>query len=60
VVASLSVGGWGGSRYFSYAVGSERNRTSFVNGILDLAKEYELDGIDFECVHPSLHFAVRL
>ncbi|KAH6914418.1 endochitinase [Coprinopsis sp. MPI-PUGE-AT-0042] len=54
VVASLSVGGWGGSRYFSYAVGSERNRTAFVGAILDLAKEYELDGIDFDWEYPGM------
>lgn len=39
---------WTGSRFFSVAVGSEANRTAFVNTITNLAEKYKLDGVDFE------------
>ena len=48
VVASLSIGGWGGSRYFSTGVGSATNRTAMVGAVLDLVRDYELEGVDFE------------
>ncbi|KAF9010611.1 glycoside hydrolase superfamily, partial [Cyathus striatus] len=50
VTASLSVGGWTGSRWFSTNVGSAENRTSFVHTITKVATKYDLDGIDFERV----------
>jgi chitinase len=49
--ASLSLGGWGGSEYFSSSVATQSNRTDLVNAILGLVSKYDLDGIDFECVH---------
>lgn len=48
--ALLSIGGWTGSIYFSNAVGSAQNRTAFARAIVALAKKYNLDGVDFECV----------
>lgn len=48
VGAILSVGGWGGSRFFSTAVGDETNRTAFIQSLLSLVSEYGLDGLDFE------------
>jgi len=48
VEALLSLGGWTGSRYFSTAVGSPENRTTFVKAVVDIADKYGLDGIDFE------------
>jgi chitinase len=60
VSASLSIGGWAGSVYFSSAVATSANRTMFAKAILDVVSTYDLDGIDFECVFTSciihLHF----
>ncbi|KAL0956895.1 hypothetical protein HGRIS_003001 [Hohenbuehelia grisea] len=53
VSASLSIGGWAGSRFFSTSVGSPNNRTAFVKAIVDLAKQYKLDGIDFDWEYPG-------
>jgi chitinase len=50
VMAAVSIGGWGGSEYFSSAVGSAQNRTAFVQTVLNLVSQYNLDGIDFEYV----------
>ncbi|KAF5385974.1 hypothetical protein D9615_002273 [Tricholomella constricta] len=50
VKASLSIGGWTGSRWFSANVGSAQNRTAFVKSVTGLVKKYSLDGIDFEYV----------
>lgn len=47
VIASVSVGGWSGSRYFSQAVTSQ-NRSTFVKTILDMVDKYQFDGVDFE------------
>lgn len=46
--ASISVGGWSGSQYFSWNFGNAANRTNFVQKCLDLVKKYNLDGLDFE------------
>ncbi|KAJ8518111.1 hypothetical protein ONZ45_g4793 [Pleurotus djamor] len=53
VKASLSIGGWAGSRYFSSNVGSPENRTSFVGAITQLVHDYHLDGIDFDWEYPN-------
>ncbi|KIY44386.1 glycoside hydrolase [Fistulina hepatica ATCC 64428] len=53
VKALLSIGGWTGSGYFSWAVGSAENRTTFKNTVLDLVNEYVLDGIDFDWEYPG-------
>jgi len=37
-----------GSIYWSTAVGSSKNRTTFVNTLLNVVKKYDLDGLDFE------------
>ena len=50
VKASLSIGGWTGSIYYSSNVATEANRTALVNAVLGLVKKYDLDGIDFEFV----------
>lgn len=54
VVASLSIGGWGGSRYFSTGVGSATNRTAMVGAVLDLVRDYELEGVDFDWEYPGM------
>jgi chitinase len=46
-VASISIGGWTGSGYFSSAVTPE-NRSTFVNAVLGLVARFNLDGVDFE------------
>ncbi|KAJ3992507.1 glycoside hydrolase superfamily [Lentinula boryana] len=53
VNAHVSVGGWGGSIYFSTAVGSAENRTQFVKAITDFAANYSLDGINFDWEYPN-------
>ena len=49
--AFVTVGGWTGSQYFSTAVGSAENRTAFVKTMTNLVEQYDLDGVDFECVY---------
>jgi len=46
-VASVSIGGWIGSAYFSSAV-TPANRSKFVKAVLDMVAKYNLDGVDFE------------
>ncbi|KAH6915081.1 endochitinase [Coprinopsis sp. MPI-PUGE-AT-0042] len=53
VKALISVGGWTGSRFFSTAVGSAKNRTTFVRTVLDFARKHKLDGIDFDWEYPG-------
>ncbi|CAA7268343.1 unnamed protein product [Cyclocybe aegerita] len=52
VKALLSIGGYTGSKYFSTAVGTPQNRTAFLKAIVDIATQYELDGIDFDWEFP--------
>jgi len=54
VKASLSIGGWTGSRWFSANVGSAQNRTAFVMSVTGLVKQYKLDGIDFDWEYPGI------
>ncbi|KAF9462447.1 endochitinase [Collybia nuda] len=51
--ASLSIGGWTGSRWFSPNVGSSQNRTAFVKSVSGLVKKYKLDGVDFDWEYPG-------
>ncbi|KAJ7089256.1 glycoside hydrolase family 18 protein [Mycena belliarum] len=53
VAALLSIGGWTGSQYFSPAVATPDSRTAFVNTVLGLVKQYDLDGIDFDWEYPG-------
>lgn len=52
----LTVGGWTGSQYFSSAVATEENRTAFVNTVMNLVDQYQLDGLDFEYVYPCMTY----
>jgi len=52
VNALVSIGGWTGSRYFSSNVGSAKNRTAFVKTVINFAKKYHLDGLDFDWEFP--------
>jgi len=47
----MLVGGWTGSRYFSTVLASEDSRATFANTMVELINTYNLDGLDFECVH---------
>ncbi|KAJ7241937.1 chitinase [Mycena haematopus] len=53
VKASVSIGGWSGSIYWSSNVASARNRTLFVKTVVDFAKKYDLDGLDFDWEYPA-------
>jgi chitinase len=55
VKAIVTIGGWTGGRWFSTDVGNAANRTAFVKTVLNFAKKYDLDGLDFESVHPLLY-----
>ena len=46
--AILTVGGWTGSQYFSSLLASNDSQTTFVNTLMSLVKQYDLDGLDFE------------
>ncbi|TFK74291.1 glycoside hydrolase family 18 protein [Pluteus cervinus] len=54
VKASLSIGGWTGSRYFSSHVATSSNRTTFVQAITNVVQQYQLDGIDFDWEYPGV------
>jgi len=47
VYALLSIGGWGGSRFFS-AVATDANRTAFAQATMNVVTQYHLDGIEIE------------
>lgn len=51
--AILSIGGWGGSRYFSSSVTSSSARTTFINSVLNYVSIYGLDGIEFDWEYPG-------
>ncbi|KAF8199989.1 chitinase [Mycena galopus ATCC 62051] len=54
VKAGLSIGGWGGSQFYSSNLGSASNRTSFVNSVLGLVHKYQLDLVDFDWEFPGV------
>ncbi|KII91199.1 glycoside hydrolase family 18 protein [Plicaturopsis crispa FD-325 SS-3] len=49
----LSVGGWGGSTYFSATMSSSANRTTFINALASAVSTYNLDGIDIDWEYPN-------
>ncbi|THH28447.1 hypothetical protein EUX98_g5733 [Antrodiella citrinella] len=51
--ALLTIGGWTGSEFFSINVGSDANRTAFVQTMVNLVNEYSLDGLDFDWEYPG-------
>ncbi|KAG6850901.1 hypothetical protein H0H93_006727 [Arthromyces matolae] len=53
VKALVSVGGWTGSRFYSSNVANATNQHAFVKTIVDFAKKYNLDGIDFDWEYPN-------
>ncbi|KAG2127519.1 glycoside hydrolase family 18 protein [Suillus clintonianus] len=53
VKAHIAIGGWGGSVYFSSDVATAKNRTAFVNTVIDFVEEYDLDGVNFDWEYPN-------
>ncbi|KAL1702144.1 glycoside hydrolase superfamily [Schizophyllum commune] len=49
----LSVGGWGGSYWFSNAVSSKGNRSAFSSALADTVSQYNLDGVDIDWEYPN-------
>ncbi|KAK7051350.1 hypothetical protein VNI00_004850 [Paramarasmius palmivorus] len=53
VKASVGIGGWTGSMFFSTSIGSPENRTAFVKTVTDFATQYNLDGLDMDWEYPN-------
>ncbi|KAH6912114.1 glycoside hydrolase superfamily [Coprinopsis sp. MPI-PUGE-AT-0042] len=49
----LSVGGWGGSYWFSQATSNSANRTKFANALMAIVNRYNLDGLDLDWEYPN-------
>lgn len=49
----ISIGGWGGSRYFSDAVFTDTAREAFAASAVAIVKKYGLDGIDIDWEYPD-------
>lgn len=49
----ISIGGWGGCKYFSDAALTDASRRKFANSAIDLLKKYKLDGIDIDWEYPA-------
>ncbi|KAF8694179.1 Glycoside hydrolase family 18 protein, partial [Rhizoctonia solani] len=53
VSATISIGGWTGSIYFSSAVATAENRTEFVKTMVNLLSDNKLDGLSFDWEYPG-------
>lgn len=53
VKAVISLGGWTGSRFFSSAVDTAENRTTFVKTVTDFVGKWALAGLDFDWEYPN-------
>ncbi|ESK89485.1 glycoside hydrolase family 18 protein [Moniliophthora roreri MCA 2997] len=49
----LSVGGWGGSKWFSQAVSNDQNRGTFVNALVNATNSFNLSGVDIDWEYPN-------
>lgn len=49
----LSVGGWTGSKYFSYAVSNPTRRQTLISNIVSFYHQYNVDGIDIDWEYPG-------
>ncbi len=49
----LSVGGWGGCKYFSDAALTDASRRAFANSAADALIKHKLDGIDIDWEYPA-------
>ncbi|GAA94300.1 glycoside hydrolase family 18 protein [Mixia osmundae IAM 14324] len=60
---SLTLGGWTGSAYFSYDVGSSANRTAFAKLVSSTVTRYGFSGVDIDCAlgqKPIISLAVSV
>lgn len=48
-----SIGGWGGSTYFSDVAVSDESRGIFTKSAIELMQKYNLDGIDLDWEYPA-------
>ncbi|KAF5329825.1 hypothetical protein D9619_009058 [Psilocybe cf. subviscida] len=49
----LSIGGWEGSQWFSYAVSTAVNRVTFVEALVNAMNEYDLAGFNIDWEFPN-------
>jgi len=49
----ISIGGWGGSRFFSDAVFTDTAREAFAASAVAIVKKYDLDGVDIDWEYPN-------
>jgi chitinase len=49
----ISIGGWGGCRYFSDAVLSDTAREGFAASAVNIVRKYNLDGVDIDWEYPN-------
>lgn len=49
----ISVGGWGGCKYFSDAALNDEARRKFANSAVALLKKHQLDGVDIDWEYPA-------
>ncbi|GAB3888023.1 glycoside hydrolase family 18 protein [Spirosoma agri] len=49
----ISIGGWGGCKYFSDAALTEASRRKFAASAVDLLKKNKLDGVDIDWEYPD-------
>ncbi|MGF7218282.1 chitinase [Spirosoma lacussanchae] len=49
----LSIGGWGGCKYFSDVALTDQARQKFTNSAVSLLRKHKLDGIDIDWEYPA-------
>ncbi|KAF9580026.1 hypothetical protein BGW38_003487 [Lunasporangiospora selenospora] len=49
----MSIGGWTGSQYFSQLAATRKGRQTFIDGAIQLVKDYDLSGIDIDWEYPG-------
>ena len=49
----ISIGGWGGCKYFSDAALTETSRRKFANSAVTLLRKHQLDGVDIDWEYPA-------
>lgn len=49
----ISIGGWGGSRYFSDAAFTDTAREAFAASAVAIVRKYNLDGVDIDWEYPN-------